>query len=135
MLGAYQEFLRQHPECKPSASNSSLSSVSNGQTPKFWVSDCRLKQDVQLVDVLENGLRLYAYKYLGDDRAFVGVVAQDLLADDRFGHAVVERDGYLAVDYAALGLTVIGGDEMVEAGGAVLTACRVGGWNSAEFTA
>ena len=50
-------------------------------------------------------------------RKFVGVMAQDLLADDRFSHAVVERQGgFLAVDYAAIGLTVVGGDEMRDAG-------------------
>jgi hypothetical protein len=116
MFGAYQEFLRQHPECKPQTSNGSLTSFSNGQAPKIYVSERRLKTDIELVDVLENGLRLYAYRYISDERMFVGVMAQDLLADDRFSHAVVERDGYLAVDYAALGLTVIGADEMVEAG-------------------
>jgi hypothetical protein len=120
MFGAYQEFLRQHPECKPQTSNGSLTSFSNGQAPKIYVSDRRLKTVIELVDVLENGLRLYAYRYRGDERLFVGVMAQDLLADRCFSHAVVERDGYLAVDYAALGLSVIGAAEMIQAGGRAL---------------
>ena len=43
-------------------------------------------------------------------------MAQDLLADDRFSHAVAELGGYVAVDYTPLGLTLFGADEMVEAG-------------------
>ena len=117
VLGAYFAFLKQHPECrKDQVSTSSLGSFFGGAEPILPTSDLRLKTDIELVDVLENGLRLYAYRYLGDDRQFVGVLAQDLLADARFSHAVVERGNYLAVDYAALGLIVVGSDEMVEAG-------------------
>ena len=117
VLGAYFAFLKQHPECrKDQGSTSSLGSFFGGAEPRPLISDCRLKTDIELVDVLGNGLRLYAYRYIGDDRLFVGVMAQDLLTDPRFSHAVVERENYFAVDYAALGLIVIGADEMVEAG-------------------
>ena len=51
---------------------------------------------------------------------FVGVMAQDLLADEKFSHAVVKRGNYFAVDYAAIGLTVVGGDEMRDAGNRAL---------------
>jgi len=118
MLGAYYAFLKQHPECrKDQSSNSSLGSFSGGASQVvIYTSDRRLKTGIELVDILENGLRLYAYRYVGNGRLFVGVMAQDLQNDDRFSHAVVERGGYLAVNYAAIGLTVIGADEMIEAG-------------------
>jgi hypothetical protein len=117
VLGAYFAFLKQHPECrKDQGSTASLGSFFGGAEPIKYISDCRLKTDIELVDVLGNGLRLYAYRYLGDDRLFVGVMAQDLLTDPRFSHAVVERGKHFAVDYAALGLIVVGSDEMVEAG-------------------
>jgi hypothetical protein len=104
---------------------SSLSSTTEGGnetcSSRGQLSDRRLKRDIKLVDVLDNGLRLYSYRYIGDQRLFVGVMAQDLLADDRFRHAVVERQGgFLAVNYAALGFEVVGGDEMRDAGNKAL---------------
>ena len=55
------------------------------------VSDLRLKQDVLPVEALPNGLQLYSFRYWNDDRTFVGVMAQDLLEDERFHHAVSEH--------------------------------------------
>ena len=80
--------------------------------------DLRLKQDVLPVETLPNGLQLYSFRYWNDDRTFVGVMAQDLLEDERFRHAVSEhRSGYYVVDLAALGLDVAGSrEEFFEAG-------------------
>jgi hypothetical protein len=75
-------------------------------------SDLRLKQDVCPVEILPNGLQLYSFRYWNDDRTFIGVMAQDLLKDERFRHAVSEGgNGYYAVDLAALGLDVVGSRE------------------------
>ena len=74
-----------------------------------YASDERLKRDIRPVDTLPNGLQLYSFRYWNDDRTFVGVVAQDLLADERFRHAVIEDEsGYYMVDLAALGLGIEG---------------------------
>jgi hypothetical protein len=102
---------------------SSLSSTTEGgnETCKQYSSDRRLKRDIELIDVLDNGLRLYSYRYIGDEQLFVGVMAQDLLADEKFRHAVVKLGNYFAVDYAAIGLTVVGGDEMRDAGNRALS--------------
>ena len=121
MFGAYFDFLKQHPECaKPLIMPSNMSSAGGGNSdlgPAPTPSDRGLKHTIELVDVLENGLRLYAYKYLGDDRCFVGVMAQDLADDKHLAHAVrYGADGFMRVDYAALGLTVIGAEAMHEAG-------------------
>ena len=81
------------------------------------VSDIRLKTDIRYVETLPNGVRLHAYKYRGDDRYFVGVLAQELLEDPKFADAVVTVDGgYLAVNYHKLGLELVNGQQMKAAG-------------------
>ena len=81
-------------------------------------SDLRLKQDVRPVETLPNGLQLYSFRYWNDDRTFVSVMAQDLLEDERFSHAVIEDEsGYYMVDLGALGLDVTGSrSQFFEAG-------------------
>jgi hypothetical protein len=81
------------------------STVETGMTWRF--SDARLKRDVQLLATLDNGLKIYSFKYLWSDTTFVGVMAQDLLANPTFSHAVaIEPSGFYAVDYRVLGLTM-----------------------------
>lgn len=81
------------------------------------VSDQRLKRDVRLVRTLENGVRLYAFRYIGDERIFVGVMAQELLGDAQFSSAVhMVESGFYAVDYAALGVDLLGAEQMKGAG-------------------
>lgn len=81
-------------------------------------SDLRLKQDVRPVETLPNGLQLYSFRYWNDDRTFVSVMAQDLLEDERFSHAVIEDEsGYYMVNLGALGLDIVGSrSQFVEAG-------------------
>jgi hypothetical protein len=79
-------------------------------------SDARLKQDVRPVANI-NGVQLYAFRYLGDDRVFVGALAQDLLKNKTLGKAVsIGSDGYYRVDYAQLGLSVMNAEDMFLAG-------------------
>jgi hypothetical protein len=69
-----------------------------------YVSDDRLKRDIQYLKTLDNGLRIYAFRYDGDDRFFAGVIAQDLVDNPKFANAVqTGPDGYLRVDYGKLG--------------------------------
>lgn len=68
-------------------------------------SDNRLKRDIHLVDTLDNGMKIYAFKYLWSDQTYVGVMAQDLLNDPRWAHAVVtQRAGYYEVNYGKLNI-------------------------------
>jgi len=46
-------------------------------------SDIRLKRDIEHLVTLENGIKVYAFKYLWEDTIRVGVMAQDLLRDPR----------------------------------------------------
>jgi hypothetical protein len=87
------------------------------QTP----SDRRLKHDIRLIATRADGLRLYGFRYVGDDQDFVGVMAQDLIADPRFAGAVVTRpSGLMVVDYARLGLDELDTEAMRRAGFAAI---------------
>ena len=66
-------------------------------------SDIRLKHDIVLLGRLDNGLGFYRFSYNGSDKAYVGVMAQEVQAVKP--EAVVRgRDGYLRVYYDELGL-------------------------------
>jgi hypothetical protein len=66
-------------------------------------SDIALKHDVVLLGRLDNGLGFYRFAYNGSDKAYVGVIAQEVQAV--MPQAVVrERDGYLSVYYDRIGV-------------------------------
>ena len=66
-------------------------------------SDMMLKHDISLLGHLDNGLGFYRFSYNGSDRAYVGVMAQEV---QTVMPAAVLRgsDGYLRVFYDKLGL-------------------------------
>src|SRR5437762_12678228 len=67
-------------------------------------SDMMLKHDISLLGRLDNGLGFYRFSYNGSDKAYVGVIAQEVRGV--MPEAVVRgRDGYLRVFYDKLGLT------------------------------
>lgn len=74
-------------------------------------SDARLKRDIHHVATREDGLRVYAFKYLWDDAVRVGVMAQDLLRNEAWRPCVSDANGYYAVDYGRLGLRMTTLDE------------------------
>jgi Protein of unknown function (DUF3300) len=66
-------------------------------------SDLALKHDVVLLGRLENGLGFYRFGYNGGDKAYVGVIAQEV--QTVIPDAVVRGpDGYLRVFYDKLGV-------------------------------
>jgi hypothetical protein len=66
-------------------------------------SDIALKHDVILLGHLANGLGYYRFSYIGGDKAYVGVIAQEV--EDVMPKAVTRgADGYLRVYYERLGL-------------------------------
>ena len=78
-------------------------------------SDARLKHDIVFLDRLDNGIGLYRFVYDGDDKAFVGVLAQEV--QSVMPEAVRRaRDGYLRVSYDKLGLKFESYDEWVASG-------------------
>jgi Chaperone of endosialidase len=87
-----------------------------GEVPVI-ISDQRLKTHAKRIGETANGLSLYSFRYIGEDREFRGVMAQELLADERHRRAVeVGADGYFRVDYARLGLASLATGEMLAAG-------------------
>ena len=68
-------------------------------------SDRRLKRSIHLLTRLHNGLKIYTFKYLWSDVVYVGVMAQDLLKNPTWKHAVITKaNGFYAVNYEMLGL-------------------------------
>jgi hypothetical protein len=66
-------------------------------------SDLTLKHDIVLLGYLENGLGYYRFSYPGSDKAYVGVIAQEV--QGVMPDAVTRGgDGYLRVYYEKLGL-------------------------------
>jgi hypothetical protein len=66
-------------------------------------SDMMLKHDISLIGHLENGLGFYRFTYNGGDRAYVGVMAQEV--QTVMPTAVLRgSDGYLRVSYDTLGV-------------------------------
>ncbi|MEY9360814.1 hypothetical protein ABH994_003535 [Bradyrhizobium yuanmingense] len=67
-------------------------------------SDIALKHDIVLLGHLSNGLGYYRFSYIGSEKAYVGVMAQEV--EQAMPVAVTRgSDGYLRVHYEKLGLT------------------------------
>jgi hypothetical protein len=86
-------------------------------------SDVALKHDIILLGHLDNGLGFYRFSYVGSDKAYVGVMAQEVQAVVR--EAVVRgRDGYLRVFYHKLGLEFQSYDRWIASGARLPAAVR-----------
>jgi len=66
-------------------------------------SDIALKHDITLLGHLDSGLGYYRFAYNGSDKAFVGVMAQEVQVV-RPDAVIRGHDGYLRVFYDKLGL-------------------------------
>ena len=78
-------------------------------------SDVALKHDIYLLGRLDNGLGFYRFSYNGSDKAYVGVIAQEVQAV--MPSAVVRgRDGYLRVFYYELGVPFQTYDQWIASG-------------------
>ena len=74
-----------------------------------------MKHDIALIGRLDDGLGFYRFSYNGSDKAYVGVMAQEVqtVAPD----AVMRgRDGYFRVYYEELGLKFETYDQWVASG-------------------
>ena len=67
------------------------------------------KKDIVYLATLENGIRLYSFRYIRDDATVhVGVMAQDLLGQEAYRDAVIMmKTGFYAVNYEKLGLRMV----------------------------
>jgi len=81
-------------------------------------SDINLKHDVVLLGRLGNGLGYYRFAYGGSDKAYVGVIAQEVQVV-RPDAVTRGSDGYLRVDYERLGLKFRSYDDWIASGAAL----------------
>ena len=73
-----------------------------GALGSAWImSDRRVKDDVRQVGKLDSGLPVYIFRYKGDDKMQLGVMAQEVMSV--YPDAVTLRNGILHVDYARIG--------------------------------
>jgi len=77
-----------------------------GTGPRIgYLADARLESEASVVGQLANGVNVYAFKFIFEDKVRVGVVAQELQARADTKDAVLTlANGLLGVDYGALGL-------------------------------
>ena len=87
-------------------------------------SDIRLKHDVVLIGHLDNGLGFYRFAYYGSDKAYVGVLAQEVQSVEPDA-VVVGRDGYLRVFYDKLGLKLQTYEQWIATGAQIPSAAQV----------
>jgi Chaperone of endosialidase len=87
-------------------------------------SDIALKHDIVLLGHLDNSLGYYRFSYLGSDKAYVGVIAQEVQA---VMPGVVKRgdDGYLRVNYDGLGIKFLTYRDWLATGGQIPTRTRM----------
>jgi hypothetical protein len=86
-------------------------------------SDIRLKHDIALLGRLDNGLGFYRFAYNGSDKAYVGVMAQEVQTVEP--EAVVRgRDGYFKVFYDKLGLKLQTYDQWIASGARIPAATQ-----------
>jgi hypothetical protein len=81
-------------------------------------SDIALKHDIALLGHLHNGIGFYRFAYNGSDKAYVGVMAQEVQMV--VPQAVIrDRDGYLRVFYDQLGVPFQTYDRWIASGSQV----------------
>ena len=86
-------------------------------------SDIRLKHDVVLIGHLDNGLGFYRFAYNGSEKAYVGVLAQEVQSVEPDA-VVVGRDGYLRVFYDKLGLKLQTYEQWIASGAQIPSAAQ-----------
>jgi len=87
--------------------------------PAPFFSDRRLKHDVHEIGKTKDGLPIYSFKYNGDDKTQIGLMAQDV--EKKHPEAVGLAGGYKTVDYdkATEGARKADGGGLSSMGGAV----------------
>jgi len=73
-------------------------STTTNQQPTSFFSDERLKHDIKKIGKTNDGQPIYSFKYNGDDRTQIGLLAQEV--EKKHPEAVGLSGGYKTVDYA-----------------------------------
>tara|TARA_R110002012_G_scaffold222686_1_gene394594 strand:- start:3977 stop:4831 length:855 start_codon:yes stop_codon:yes gene_type:complete len=67
-----------------------------------FLSDIRLKENINKTGVSKSGIPIYTFSYKNDDQVWSGTMAQDLLEIGRDDAVLLMGNGYYAVDYNAI---------------------------------
>ena len=104
-IGMQQRSMQQQANAANAAASASRSSGLMGMVGSIGAaavplmfSDKRLKTDIKKVGKTNDGLPVYTYKYKGDDKTQMGVMAQDV--EKKNPSAVKTIDGFKAVNYS-----------------------------------
>jgi len=81
----------------PVAGPSIFGQVAGAALAGAQMSDIRLKKDIKLVGKSPKGIKIYNFKYLGDDKTYQGVMAHQVPQA-----SIANEFGYLMVDYSKL---------------------------------
>jgi len=77
-----------------------LGGVLQGAGSLLGLSDSRSKENIERIGQFENGVGIYTYNYVGDDRKVVGVIADEV--KEVMPYAVIDKHGFKHVNYGAL---------------------------------
>jgi hypothetical protein len=81
----------------PVAGPSIFGQVAGAALAGAQMSDIRLKKDIKLVGKSPKGIKIYNFKYIGDDKTYQGVMAHQVPQA-----STANEFGYLMVDYSKL---------------------------------
>ena len=72
-----------------------------------WLSDVRLKENINKTGISKSGIPIYTFNYKGDDQLWSGTMAQDLLGMGRGDAVTIMDNGYYAVHYDMIDVDMI----------------------------
>jgi len=81
----------------PVAGPSTFGQIAGAGLAAYQMSDIRLKEDIKLVGKSPKGIKIYNFKYKGDDKTYQGVMAHQVPQA-----SIANEFGYLMVDYNKL---------------------------------
>ena len=67
-----------------------------------WMSDVRLRENINKTGISKSGIPIYTFSYKNDDQVWSGTMAQDLLEIGRDDAVLLMDNGYYAVDYSVI---------------------------------
>ena len=81
----------------PVAGPSAFGQIAGAAMSAYQMSDIRLKKDIKLVGKSPKGIKIYNFKYIGDNKTYQGVMAHQVPQA-----SIANEFGYLMVDYNKL---------------------------------
>ena len=81
----------------PVTGQSPFGQITGAAMAAYQISDIRLKKDIKLIGKSPKGIKIYNFKYKGDDKTYQGVMAHQVPQA-----STTNQFGYLMVDYSKL---------------------------------